>query len=192
MAVAETSVGAALPDTPLAPGEILAIAELTPGGPSFGAGKFGASYGGSGAPLTYNASMDFTDLTTTADAISLDLGSSVASGAGFDTLTFGVNVDASGWTYYTFHTAQDAEAFFDGNLLFLGDWAAGTQTVDLSYQIVLSGDPPGFAVSFGVSLAPSAVPEPSTWAMLVTGFSGLGLFGWPRRRQATARCWSEQ
>jgi hypothetical protein len=31
----------------------------------------------------------------------------------------------------------------------------------------------------------SAVPEPSTWAMMVLGFAGVGLFGY-RRTRATA------
>jgi PEP-CTERM motif len=30
----------------------------------------------------------------------------------------------------------------------------------------------------------AAVPEPSTWAMLVLGFTGLGVTGWRRRRRA--------
>ena len=34
--------------------------------------------------------------------------------------------------------------------------------------------------------APSAVPEPSTWAMMAAGFVGLGLIGLRRRRAATA------
>jgi hypothetical protein len=31
---------------------------------------------------------------------------------------------------------------------------------------------------------PSAVPEPSTWAMMALGFAGLGLAGWRHRRTA--------
>jgi hypothetical protein len=40
------------------------------------------------------------------------------------------------------------------------------------------GDPPGGA---------SAVPEPSTWAMMVIGFGGLGFLGWRGSRKTAAR-----
>src|ERR1700683_353998 len=40
------------------------------------------------------------------------------------------------------------------------------------------GDPSGGA---------SAVPEPSTWAMMVIGFGGLGFLGWRGSRKTAAR-----
>jgi PEP-CTERM motif len=33
---------------------------------------------------------------------------------------------------------------------------------------------------------PSAVPEPSTWAMMAIGFAGLGFLGFRSRKAATA------
>lgn len=33
-----------------------------------------------------------------------------------------------------------------------------------------------------IAFGPSAVPEPSTWAMMLIGFVGIGLFGWQRTR----------
>ena len=44
-----------------------------------------------------------------------------------------------------------------------------------------SGSPP-FSLLDGVSL--TAVPEPSTWAMMLAGFAGLGYAGLRRRRRA--------
>jgi hypothetical protein len=45
----------------------------------------------------------------------------------------------------------------------------------------------GFGADGGVDLVgTSAVPEPSTWAMLVAGFAGLGYAGWRRGRRAAA------
>jgi PEP-CTERM motif len=44
------------------------------------------------------------------------------------------------------------------------------------YTLVFS---PGFVVS-------PSVPEPSTWAMLLVGFAGLGYAGWRRGRRAAA------
>ena len=35
-----------------------------------------------------------------------------------------------------------------------------------------------------VASPPPAVPEPSTWAMMLIGFAGLGLAGWRHRRTA--------
>jgi PEP-CTERM motif len=40
-------------------------------------------------------------------------------------------------------------------------------------------------ISF-TSAFPPTVPEPSTWAMLIIGFAGLGFAGWRRGRRATA------
>jgi hypothetical protein len=35
--------------------------------------------------------------------------------------------------------------------------------------------------------AVSAVPEPSTWAMMILGFAGVGFMTYRRRNQAAAR-----
>jgi PEP-CTERM motif len=41
------------------------------------------------------------------------------------------------------------------------------------------------ADSFTLQIGPaSVIPEPSTWAMMLLGFAGLGLAGWRRRRTA--------
>jgi hypothetical protein len=47
-----------------------------------------------------------------------------------------------------------------------------------------SGNLPPFALLDGVSL--TAVPEPSTWAMMLLGFGGLGYAAYRRRRTAAA------
>ena len=54
-------------------------------------------------------------------------------------------------------------------------------------SITLSGapdtnNPNGEPFLAGVTLATSAVPEPSTWAMMIAGFAGLGWLGLSRRR----------
>jgi PEP-CTERM motif len=40
--------------------------------------------------------------------------------------------------------------------------------------------------SFTFTLVPGAVPEPSTWAMMLLGFAGLGYAGYRKTRQAVA------
>ena len=73
--------------------------------------------------------------------------------------------------------SSEAEAFFDGSTLALGIFAAGDQTVDLSYLLTAAGDPPGFSVIYGLEGLPtgSPVPEPSTWAMLIAEVRGSRL-----------------
>jgi hypothetical protein len=44
---------------------------------------------------------------------------------------------------------------------------------------------PGYSLVFSPGFAPplsSAVPEPSTWAILILGFAGLGYAGWRQGR----------
>jgi hypothetical protein len=39
----------------------------------------------------------------------------------------------------------------------------------------------------GNAFSVTAVPEPSTWAMMLAGFAGLGFLGWRGSRNTTAR-----
>jgi hypothetical protein len=50
-----------------------------------------------------------------------------------------------------------------------------TQTVDLGTSDV-----------FGTAVLTASVPEPSTWAMMILGFAGLGFMGYRRRKSALA------
>jgi hypothetical protein len=38
--------------------------------------------------------------------------------------------------------------------------------------------------AFEFSLGATGVPEPSTWAMMLVGFAGLGLVGWRAQRKS--------
>jgi PEP-CTERM motif len=159
-------------------GEVYAAAELTPGGPSFGVGGFGAESDGSDTSFTYDATMDFTFLTTTTGNVYLNLTSGAPSGDSFQSLVFTYSVDGSTSVVEMFTTVAAADAYFDGNAINLGDLTAGTQTLDLSYAFTAMGDAPGYVVT---SSAP--VPEPSTWTMLLLGYAGLGYAGWRRTRK---------
>jgi hypothetical protein len=81
---------------------------------------------------------------------------------------------------------QDAFSFGNGEFDYAyntvnepsGTFAVGT-TVDLGQKIALN---PMNTLSFDFSIF--VVPEPSTWAMLLMGFGGLGFVGYRRTRRA--------
>jgi hypothetical protein len=53
--------------------------------------------------------------------------------------------------------------------------------VDRPAKLILSADQsggPGAAVGASITNTASNVPEPSTWAMMLLGFAGLGFVGW--------------
>jgi hypothetical protein len=55
-----------------------------------------------------------------------------------------------------------------------------------SYFAHGAGQPPGFDANFSLVVTiPTAVPEPSAWAMMILGFAGLGFMAY-RRRNKTA------
>ncbi len=58
---------------------------------------------------------------------------------------------------------------------------AGPQTVDLRYWLTVSEVGGGFGFTYNTS-----VPEPSTWAMMLLGFAGLGFAGYRRARAGHA------
>ncbi len=81
----------------------------------------------------------------------------------------------------TFRSLAAAESFFGDNVIDLGSDLG--PVVDLTFGYTLVADGSG---GFGFDLAVGgAVPEPSTWAMMLVGFAGLGFAGYrSARRQA--------
>jgi PEP-CTERM motif-containing protein len=69
---------------------------------------------------------------------------------------------------------------------FLGDLQSWTRDEALSPDWLRVGTDIVGAGTFNAafSLSGSAVPEPSTWAMMLVGFAGLGYAGWRHARQA--------
>jgi hypothetical protein len=54
----------------------------------------------------------------------------------------------------------------------------------LNFYITDGGNPSAFA--FDVQTVTAAVPEPSTWAMMILGFAGVGFMAYRRRNQGAA------
>ena len=55
----------------------------------------------------------------------------------------------------------------------IGEYTTDGATVNAALVTGLTG-------SYGLAIGPSAVPEPSTWALMLIGFSGLGYAAWRR------------
>jgi hypothetical protein len=84
----------------------------------------------------------------------------------------------------------------DGTLAFIADpvdltgftiastFAETASPLDVSFLLGLDAASAGFTVSFQSDL--NAVPEPSTWAMLLLGFAGLGCIGYRKVRPTRA------
>ena len=83
----------------------------------------------------------------------------------------------------TFSSIAAADSFFDDQVINLGSsYGPG---VDLTFTYTLTADGPGgYGLDFVVG---GAVPEPSTWAMMLVGFAGLGFAGHRSARKRNAR-----
>jgi hypothetical protein len=109
-----------------------------------------------------------------------DTGSSDTGGAGVgaDPNAFlKVSVGSAGNTV----TDTIGETFENFSFSFVG---TGHDTLAIAAQTNPSF---WFVDDASVTGAASTVPEPSTWAMMLAGFAGLGFLGWRGSRKTTAR-----
>jgi hypothetical protein len=162
----------------------VASALLGPRDAVFGTAILGANYAsdGGGESETYSASSTF-DFGYGGD---LQLGlidgqlTGFSSGAGFQSMEFTIEADGVEILDTTFRSLAVAESFFHDDVIDLGsDFGPN---IDLTFGYTLVADGSG---GFGFDLAVGglgAAPEPSTWAMMLAGFAGLGFMG--RRRRA--------
>jgi hypothetical protein len=104
--------------------------------------------------------------------------SGFVNGLGFQSLEFYVLDNGAKIDDWIFTDLTSAESFFQNNVIDLG-WNPGPP-VDLTFGYNLSAHGSGgFGFDFvvGDPAGVAAVPEPSTWAMMLLGLFGLGLAG---------------
>jgi PEP-CTERM motif len=152
----------------------------------FGTAILGANYAadGSGASDAYSASSTF-DFGYSGDLLLGLIGSQengFAGGLGFQSLEFTITANGVEILDTTFRSLAIAESFFHDSVIDLGS-SLGPD-IDLIFGYTLVADGSG---GFGFDLAVGgAVPEPSTWAMMLLGFAGLGYAGYRRAKEPRA------
>ena len=164
----------------------VASALLGPGDAVFGTAILGANYASDvgGGNSTYSASSTF-DFGYRGDVLLGLIDSQLtgfSSGSGFESMEFTIAADGVEILDKSFTSLVVAESFFRDNVIDLGSDFGPNIDLTFGYTLVADG-PGGFGFDFAIG---GAVPEPSTWAMLLIGFAGLGYAGYRRAREPRA------
>jgi hypothetical protein len=102
---------------------------------------------------------------------------------------------ASNGNINSFAITVDGYTLTGVDLMSMGALGAGSQGNPKDNQLVrISGLAPFTQVEFSstrnafeFSLGAAAIPEPSTWAMMLAGFAGVGFLGWRGSRKTAAQ-----
>jgi hypothetical protein len=187
-ATVATDGSGSAPGVTIVAGEAVSDAILTPNLSTIGAGAMSAAYGGIGQALEYEASAIFDFTPPQSESFELDLESYSPSGIGFGLLDFSVTVGKVNHSY-SFSSLSSAESFFKAHVLDLGT-LAGSQSIQLAYSLDYadaSAKAGGFGFGYRLVDGPSAaIPDPSTWTMMLIGFTGLAWVGRRASRRAVA------
>jgi hypothetical protein len=183
-AFTRTTFGGVPPPIALSPGQSFSVVNAFVGGPlSISLGSMGARYGGAGESLTYHESADFK--LGGQGTILLGLLSPISFGNGFDSSTFQIFINGVVFLDQSFADLASANIFFSQNALDLGHFSGGATDIELLYsETMSSAEGFGFTYAFVATGFANAVPEPSTWAMMLLGFAVLGFLAHRRRREA--------
>ena len=147
----------------------------------FGTAILGANYAadGGGASHTYSASSTF-DFGYAGDlmlGLIDDQHEGFAGGLGFQSMEFTIVANGVDILDTTFRSLSIAESFFRDSVIDLGSDFGPDIDVTFGYTLIADG-----SGGFGFDLAVGgAVPEPSTWAMMILGFCGLGYLAYRRK-----------
>jgi hypothetical protein len=164
----------------------VAGALLGPRDAVFGTAILGANYAtdGGGASHTYSGSATF-DFGYGGDlmlALIDDQDAGFPGGLGFQSMEFTILDNGVEILDTTFRSLAVAESFFHDDVIDLG--ADFGPNIDLTFGYTLIADGAG---GFGFDLAiGGAVPETSTWTMMLVGFAGLGFAGYRASRKSVA------
>jgi PEP-CTERM motif len=144
----------------------------------FGAAIVGANYAtdGGGASHTYSATSTF-DFGYGGDlmlGLIDDQLTGFAGGLGFQSLEFIILDNGIEILNFNFKNLAVAESFFHDSVINLGSNLGPDIDLTFAYNLVADGSG-GFGFDFALG---GAVPEPSTWAMMLLGFAGLGFAGY--------------
>jgi hypothetical protein len=175
-------------------GQAVSNAILTPAGSDssdIGVGAMSAGYGGSSQALTYETTATFDFTAKSEETLDLDLLSDNPAEIGFDSLNLQVvnETTSKSLASLSFTGSSAAENFFNMGQVSLGSVGAGSQSIEIEYMLgynsgtsAAAGDGFGFTYDLVDPAVTPAIPEPSTWAMLIMGFVGLGVASRRRRR----------
>jgi hypothetical protein len=195
----------------IAAGQAVSNAILTPSGPNTGVGAMSAAYGGSALAVTYEATATFDFKPSNREALDLKLLSDNfvhnSAGIAFDSMELLVvhGTTQIEKTFSSLSGSAGAETYFTAHpIISLGTIGAGSsQSIEIEYFLgynsgtsAVVGD--GFGFTYDLATAPvaatpistafdlaarqtPAVPEPSTWAMMLMGFAALAFAGYRAR-----------
>jgi len=130
---------------------------------------FGFEYPDPSFPYGNSCAAGCNNIGDNGGGINVTLGT-LAAGAS-DTITFLYGISATGEDV----NGLIGEVFADGAYYFVG-----TQSSENGFYPALGAN------SAIIAVASSTIPEPSTWAMMVIGFAGLGFAGYRRARPAVS------
>jgi hypothetical protein len=161
-----------------------------------GAGAMSAGYGGSSSALTYEATATFDFSPSKSEALDLKLLSynvaNNSTGIAFDNLELQVVIDSGTPRTYSFASLNGsggAEKFFNADLVSLGTFGPeNPSSIEIEYFVVYNSGTsamPGYGFGFTYELVDpplsGAIPEPSSWAMMLVGLAGLAFAGYRSR-----------
>ena len=155
-----------------------------------------ANYDGGLGTVTGTFTVDTTTNTSSAVNLARVGVGGVNSFTYTDPTQFGIGTftDAGNVVTPTYSTEDDGDQVFlnypTGGGALISGVPFGNSSVDSLFSPTCSGEVCGFQLSGTVSIdstVTSGVPEPSTWAMMILGFFGLGFMAYRRKSEGSLR-----